>query len=81
MGNESLILSVCGVLLGLVAWAFSRIVDRATADADARHKEFVEHRSNTESRFQKIDLAFNDYDHRIRSLEKAGPNRRSQKEE
>lgn len=70
MGNESLLLAAGGLLLGLVAWAFSKIFDRTTEDIECLRAALAEVRSKAQ------DLCY-----RVGSLEKAAGSRRAHTED
>ena len=63
--NESLYLAIGGVLLGLVAWAFSKIFDRSQSDIAALQIQVSDLRHATRNKHQE-------FDYRIRALEEAG---------
>jgi len=64
VGNESLYIALGGLLLGLLAWSFSKIFDRTQADLAAMQVQLAELRSECLKKTQE-------FEYRLRALEEA----------
>ncbi len=64
MGNESLVIALGGLLLGLLAWSLSKIFDRTQADIAVVQAQLSDLRGECLKKTQE-------FEYRLRALEEA----------